>query len=303
MPSSFDLQFPERDSVIDFDISKENPRNHIGIFSWNNSESSAGKIQYIFRLWNDKELRGDENLVFESELGSPAFISLTPEELPSGSFWWDVVAVDPEGNTTISNQTYQVTISPTNVEIPGFLSGTIHHAFDGSLLRSGRVFVKGVKSSPDFPLITVDSNGSYIAAGIPGAYVMTAVSDGFADSEEKSVMIRSVHEEVVKFALAPADCESKADGIILYSGWNMISLPKLPDHATVGAIFEDANRTTRFVEDSLWRWEAGEFVSMNPVEAVESGTGYWVWSDTGKCIPFRGKTPSTVRQELRKGGI
>ena len=102
-PTDFNLTRPEDGIILDFNPQGED-LNALGIFGWEESQSGAGGIQYVFRLWQDDK-RG--KLEFESApLSTNSFDLLAngPPELPDGEFWWDVMAVDAQGNFKRSKQ-------------------------------------------------------------------------------------------------------------------------------------------------------------------------------------------------------
>ena len=142
-PTDFGLISPEDGVTLDFNPERADIENALGIFRWEESQSGAGNIQYIFRLWND-EKRAD--LEFESQPVSFNSFNLLVDGPPSlsGEFWWDVMAVDTQGNFTRSNQLLKVQILLTNVGLPASIFGSIKDSVTNEILANASVEMKGV---------------------------------------------------------------------------------------------------------------------------------------------------------------
>ena len=99
-PTEFVLEEPVEGAQVG--LVSENEQS-LGIFTWEVSSSDSGEVRYLLRIWEEKE---KNTLAFESPLLQDPIFFLTSEvlsELDSArDYWWDVVAVDNQGNATFS---------------------------------------------------------------------------------------------------------------------------------------------------------------------------------------------------------
>ena len=193
---TFNLLSPDAQAIITYNDKSQNLENAMGIFTWEPSvardqnggevEREKAQIRYIVRLWSsqDRENDGDDtdiDLVLESNPTVANHFLLRPAKVDNGIFWWDVVAVDSEGNFRISTQLRQVEIAKTNA-IPGEIFGRLMNQETGDLILDGRVIIPGVKTSV--------SNEGFYAAFLPsGTYTIRATADGFDDSPLRDVFL------------------------------------------------------------------------------------------------------------------
>ena len=196
-PTSFDLISPENGAILDFNPEREDIENASGIFRWVESLSGADDIRYIYRLWRDENRR---NLMFESNPRTSNFIAFTSTELPSGTFWWDVVAVDGQQNFTVSNQISKITIQLTNIEFPGIIFGTIQDETSQAVLADSLVEFTGDDGDV---FVLKQAKGKYTAIVDNDAnYVLTAKSEGFNDLEKRVMDVRSAAKIELDFLLS-----------------------------------------------------------------------------------------------------
>ena len=59
----------------------------------------APSVQYLLRLWRDPQRN---SATFEAASQPGCILVLGDDVLKDGDFWWDVVAVDAEGNARVS---------------------------------------------------------------------------------------------------------------------------------------------------------------------------------------------------------
>ena len=196
-PTAFNLISPFDDpttedineAVVDYSTDREDSDNALGVFTWNTSTSPVGGIQYIFRLWNDelREADGDETDV-DLVLESPPLIAnhflVLPDQKLSGTLWWDVVAIDGEGNHQISNEIRKVEFVATNPSLPGFIFGRLLDDEVGDLIPGGEVTLQGVNK------LEVDE-GFYVAVVTSGTYTVQAFADDYNESQLNQISVNS----------------------------------------------------------------------------------------------------------------
>jgi len=89
--------------------------------------------------------------------------------------------------------------------------------------------------------------------------------------------------------------ESIRFSLKLKSGWNMVSLPLVPDNCSVDAIFGNISTLATM---PVVTWESPSFVN---IEEVEPKIGYWVFTPANTTINVTGK-PSTNTTLILKAG-
>ena len=122
--SRFHLLSPEDGATVDFNEEADDLDRAFGVFRWEESLAEDGKeVHYIFRLWHDENR---SRLVFETGLMNPTFVSFDSDELPRQMVYWDVVAVDAQGNFRMSDDLFRAEIVQTGPPpIVGGIAGTI----------------------------------------------------------------------------------------------------------------------------------------------------------------------------------
>ena len=137
------------------------------------------QVRYIFRLWLDPN---EEDLAFESVPLIPSFFLLTPNLVIDGfEYWWDVVAVDEEGNATMSSERRNfLVVKPDG--IPGFVFGKIQNRETGDLLVNAQVFIN------NNPVVNTDQ-GFYVAVVTSGTHTISVQAPGFEDSDDTLVTL------------------------------------------------------------------------------------------------------------------
>ena len=176
-PSEFNLLLPQDGGIVDYN--PDTPSSS-GIFSWEKSQSPNDNIEYIYRVWADE---ARTTLVFESEPLIMTRVFLPPESVTDDvTYWWDVVAVDVEGNFTTSRQLYQFTVKKPNA-FPGTVFGKLSDEISSELIMTGEVFISGLNK-----IVTVDA-GYYIDTLVAGTYTLTGKSDGYLDARVEGVKV------------------------------------------------------------------------------------------------------------------
>ena len=183
-PSPFRLMSPENGATIDINPVEVDPNGTFGIFRWEESQVESGDVQYIFRLWKDEDRN---NLLFETDLTIPPFVSFNPGELPLQPVYWDVVAVDTQGNARISQDLFQVEIVETNPDpIVGGLAGTLLDKETGVRITApGTVFV-----SDDATTVQTPNNAGFYTKKVrSGTYVVRAEITGYKPVMQTEVTV------------------------------------------------------------------------------------------------------------------
>ena len=275
-PSDFRLISPENHAVIDFATS-----GSAGIFSWSESvcrlENDGCRVDYIFRLWNHPTNRTADNLVFESTPLRTTFAFFTPAQLASGTFWWNVVAVDSLGNFSESSELFRVTVLPTNVTLPGRIVGRVFEKNSRQGIRGGVIRIQGRENKAATVV-----NGEYFVLLRPDrGYKITADVSGYQELLFDELEINPNGEIEINFPMTI--------GISVNPGWNLVSTPMdlmsaaIEDQLTISG--EDAG-TSRI--RTVWKWSSQNF---NRAKQLESGDGYWLWSTDSGFLETNGAVP------------
>ena len=248
-PADFSLLTPEDGAVVDYN--PETPASS-GMFTWEASESTGGEVEYIYSVWADP---GKDTLVFESGPLNSTREFLPLEEVEEGvDYWWDVVAVDAEGNTKTS-ALFRFTVKKPNF-IPGVLRGKLRDEISGAALADGQVVVSGFNA-----VAPVDSNGSYEVVVPAGTYEVIAKSPGYLDDPVDRVVVNpSPPKIIVDFNLIQVEqnqsvltVTSEPEGIPISGSvedsTNMRSILDTNSmvNLTAPEIFTGADRSYRFV--------------------------------------------------------
>ena len=195
-PSPFRLLSPENGANVDFNPEKDNLDSAFGVFRWEQSRSEAGDVRYIFRLWRD-ENRND--LVFETELTIPPFVSFDTDRLPSGSFYWDVMAVDGQNNVKVSQDLFQVHIGiPDPGPIVGGLGGILLDQNTGDRVTApGTIFI----SNEEATIQTSSHLGFFTKKVQSGIYTVQIEITGYVPTTQSGITIEPGPPVTVFFEL------------------------------------------------------------------------------------------------------
>lgn len=87
-------------------------------------------------------------------------------------------------------------------------------------------------------------------------------------------------------------------GIMLNSGWNLISMPVAPDDASVENVFSTATGRSALASGNVWHWNASLF---QVADHLIPGTGYWVNGTDSAFIPTTGTVPAPTAQTWAQG--
>ena len=200
-PSPFRLLSPENGATIDFDPENDDLDRAFGVFRWEQSRSNAGDVRYIFRLWKD-ESRSD--LVLETDLSIPSFISFNSDELPMGTFFWDVMAVDEENNAKPSQDMFKIDIIVPGgpPAIVGGLGGTLFDRATGDRITApGTIFI----SSEGETIQTSNHLGFFIKLVQSGTYTVQVEITGYVPETQTGITIEPGPPVTVLFELEKAE--------------------------------------------------------------------------------------------------
>ena len=368
-PTDFSLTTPEDEATLDY-----NPTTlpTSGVFTWETSHSTGGLVTYIFRLWTDANR---DELVFESRPLVPPHIFLRPETVTNGvTYWWDVVAVDEEGNFKNSSELFQFTVDKPNFP-PNDVFGSLSDKETGALIMNGEVIIAGLDT------VVPVRDGFYIAALGPGTYDLTSRSDGYLESKVSGVRVGSSppveinftltkikpgqhaltitsnptgipvrgsvnevtdvstildantavtltvpevfigpegHYKFVHWVVGGTDQEDGqttvnfdiindtdaaavyrfAVGIILNSGWNLISVPVNLSDFSMDTLISNNPELTAVLDNLVWQWDKGKFRNET---YLRPGYGYWMNSPVKTFIETNGERPSLSTDFDEKG--
>ena len=184
----FDLISPEDGGIMDFDSEPVLGGVIPGLFRWEESDCidspSPCNIRYFFRLWKDKDR---SNFILEVGLLNPAFVFFTSDELPTGDFWWDVVAVEQDGGNEIeSTGVFKIIIQQSNEADDGYVFGRITDKTTGESLMQGTVVI----NDGSFNREIIVSKGEY-AALVKGniSYKLTAQFEDYLPKTIENVLV------------------------------------------------------------------------------------------------------------------
>ena len=256
-PSAFDLQEPEPCDEPGEDV--ESPV----VFRWSESVSSAGVVQYLLRIWLD-ETRTE--LYYEAALRRQTLAVLDHSVLQDNgegeSYWWDVLAVDVEGNTTRS-ALRPLVVETTNAAL-GYLTGLVVDADTGEP-------IPGAKLHIDHGTAVDVGMGGYARSVEAGTYTLTVTAEHYAPLTLAGVEIQG---GVVRndFALEFLGRELR---LPLEAGWNLVSLPIDPYEPAIEAVFADPDTRGGIVcLGVVWGWDGATYYRATEIEAMH---GYWVY--------------------------
>jgi hypothetical protein len=191
-PSDFGLLGPPDGGTVDF-----NPATPLspGLFTWQVSTSAAGGVRYVLRLWADA---GRTVLVHESLPLIPTHLFLPPETFEDQRrYWWDVVAVDAEGNATATGG-FSFTVSLANSAAFAFVSGKVADALTGEAIAGARVTIRQTAR-----VLVLDLSAGYYAAEVsPGACTVTASADGYVGAPWQGLTLAQAGSVELDFGLA-----------------------------------------------------------------------------------------------------
>ncbi len=184
-PQAFGLLTPDPNAtdipVVDFFVAEDDIGNEA--FTWEPSASTAGHVNYIVRFWldeNREELafetrsRRHSHYVLERDL---VFDRVNDPLMPD--YWWDVVAVDIEGNAVESTELGRIRVLRSN-NFQGQLAVEV-----SDLRTGGRITDIAVGFEDDdqelLPISTVKSANEnvYTAWLTNRTYVVTVTASGY----------------------------------------------------------------------------------------------------------------------------
>ena len=139
-PSDFGLLSPPDKASIAFNSGPNTPTNRAAIFIWEESSSPNPPVRYLFRLWKDKDRR---ELQFETRPRTAPFVFFTSKELPTGTFFWDVVAIDSSANFFIVGEPREVkVVIPNAIDLDGFLFVNFQDSVTSGPLLQGSISIE-----------------------------------------------------------------------------------------------------------------------------------------------------------------
>ena len=178
-PCEFSLVSPEENGLIDYNPATPSSS---GMFTWEATSEICDEVTYIYRVWADP---GKDTLIFESGPLDLPRVFLPPEHVVDGeTYWWDVVAVDPNGNFSESNLS-QFSVRIPNVP-PGLLLAFVKDAATGVPIVNATISVASLLPLP------ADVNGLYFNVAPAGIHNLIARAPGYSDLTMASVEIRSI---------------------------------------------------------------------------------------------------------------
>ena len=185
LPAGFSLLLPENGSVVDYN--PDTPPSS-GVFTWEASQSTGGDVKYIYRVWEDDDRT---MLVFESEPLVTTYIFLPPIIVDDATYWWDVIAVDDEGNFKKSNEPFNFIVEKPNF-VPGQLEIKLVDEQTGDPIENGEVVILPLKEA-----MIKGPKGRYFKI-LPARkdYTIIASADGYRDSGEQKVEVISGEKTV-----------------------------------------------------------------------------------------------------------
>ena len=278
-PSQFGLLAPVDKALLDYN--PETPPT-FGVFTWEASQSTGGEVKYIYRVWAESE---QKTLVFESEPLISTHIFLPPEIVDNRTYWWDVVAVDEEGNFTNSRELFQFTVDKPN-NVPGRVLGRLFDKESGAPISIGEVVISGLE-----PVIPVDEAGSYLISVSPASYSLTARSPGYLDVTIDEVDVESSRSVILNFELTKV-------GIELNPGSNLISVPVNLADPSVATLFAGNPDLASSLKGMVWQWDG---VGYQSTSQLHPGFGYWVESPVAEFIETGGTIPDPLTAAYEKG--
>ena len=280
-PSEFKLLLPNNNATVDFN--PETPDSS-GVFTWDESQSSGGPIEYFFRIWSDPERT---ELVLESEpLISPQTF-LRPEMIEDGAtYWWDVVAVDAEGNSTTSNELFRFTVD--NLNHPAVWTTVfLVDKTSNEPIPSGSVMVLGINE------VMIGSLGRHIKLLPAGTYSFVGSSDRYLESTITREVQATSTPVVIELELTRLDV-----GIHLNPGWNLLSVPVTQSDSSLETLISTNGKLSSVFDSMAWRWDGAAFREMTE---IVPGYGFWLMSPVETFIETVGSNPIPLTQFYEQG--
>ena len=113
----FNLVSPKNGATVNFNEGADGKV----VFNWDPILPRSNDVRYQFSLWKENR-RDPKNLdpVFQSRFLKKNSVSFGPEDLPGGldtPLYWDVIAMDFQGNTQESTDLFAVKIMPVNTVV------------------------------------------------------------------------------------------------------------------------------------------------------------------------------------------
>ena len=290
-PSDFSLDLPEDKTKVDYNPEIEASS---GVFTWEASQSTGGDIKYIYRLWEDE---GRTTLVLESEPLITSHFFLSPELIEDGTtYWWDVVAVDSQGNSKKSKDVFQFTVD--NLNFPSVWTiVTLVDKTSGEPITNGQVTIPERNNEKML--------GSF---GIFGKYLSAATYNftGSAPDYQAVTITRPVSGTLINLVIElelnqPEAEASQVVGIDLNPGWNLISVPVMLEGSSPETLFAGLSDNTEFTskfDGRVLRWDGARF---HEAEELVPGFGYWVKSPVKEFIETIGTSPDPLTHSYEEG--
>jgi hypothetical protein len=240
-------------------------------------------MYYLLRLWTDAER---SELLYESDLLSSTSLLLDETVLGDGTYWWDVLAVDVDGNASESDEVFEVRVVSTN-DFPAFLAGAVTNADSGAPVNAELTLQPGN--------ITVAATGGAYAIALEAAtYTVVASAPGHEDSAPVEVVVDAGALEVLNLTLAATTATIE---LKLAVGWNLVSLPIVPDDGSVAGIFENDEDLP---EPTVWGWSERRR-QLEPRREMQPQRGYWIRSLTARTISVHGSVIPDPTVTVRRG--
>ena len=285
VPSPFNLLSPSNGAVINF-----SDEENAGFFTWESNGCGESfpecEVQYFFRLWSNSFSDSDESLIFETGPTNVPFAFFTASRLPTGDFWWDVVAVTKSGAFAESNQRFLVTLLPTNGINFGFLFGRLSERKNDREILNATLQIQGLSNRNHF----VDAGIYALTLQAAKGYNILAKAAGYEDSEASNIEIRPNEERELNLTLPI--------GMFLEDGWNLVSTPVVLDQSETKEYFRNSNENRMFQEGPVWKWEQGQF--QLATEFVP-GKGYWVKGLESAFFETSGLVSDSFADKLNPG--
>jgi len=192
--TDFDLLLPEDNSTLNYNPAAISSDTSLGVFTWDPSQSDGGDIVYILRVYHEDDLTVP---IFESQPLTPTQFFLAPEIVDDGEiYWWDVVAVDGEGNSKMSSSFRQFTVDKPNF-LPGYISGLVSDKDSGDWIADSEVNITE-------PILEIHyDQGFYIIVVLTNddGYNLTAIAASYLSSVSKAIQVDPGDHIEVNFQL------------------------------------------------------------------------------------------------------
>ncbi|OGV77489.1 MAG: hypothetical protein A3K18_12010 [Lentisphaerae bacterium RIFOXYA12_64_32] len=276
-PETFGLLWPLADAVIP----------PAAVFQWEASAAAAaGEVRYVLRLWQDAERSA---LRYEGQPSTARLTLLDSQALKDGESWWDVVAVDAQGNATVSAGPRKLTVN-SGLAMPCFILGAAYESESSNPLEEIQVTVTPARRGTQ---VYVAGN-LYVIETDPGTYSISITSE---NHDEVNVDDVNVTEGTLR-----QDAELPFQGqtfeFAVTPGWNLISLPIDPYEHGTAALLVDRDTGRMLAAGPVWGWNGVAFDGVSELEPLQ---GYWVYCPVAGIISVRGTAITNPSRHLHAG--